>query len=331
MRYGLQIHLFVILSNFCLDKMNKFGIFYGYWTRNWAADLEDLRKYVRKVDDLGFDILELSCDVVQDLSSSQRKELRKEARDRGIRFSFNTNLTEENDISSEKERTRRKGIEHLKECIELIDEMDGKVLTGLTYGAWNPSFQGSAADKDPYFDRSVESWKEAVETAENLDVKCTVEVVNRFEQFLLNTASEAVEFVERIDSPNLGILLDTYHMNIEEDSIPAAIEEAGDNLFHFHVGENNRKPPGRGGHIRWDPIIDAMRDINYDGGVVMEPFLLSGGKIGPSVGVWRDLSEGKDLDEEVRSSLEFLKQKFESQCHSAQTDSLNKNGNDTHE
>lgn len=291
--------------------MNKYGIFYGYWTRSWPADLEELKGYVEKVDDLGFDILELSCDIVDELSDFEKRELKEEAENREISFSFNTNLTEENDISSEREDVRRKGIEHLKDCIELIDEMDGEVLTGLTYGAWNPDFEGGLEEKSLYFDRSVEGWKEVVKTAEELDVKCTVEVVNRFEQFLLNTAEEAVEFVERVDSPNLGILLDTYHMNIEEDSISGAIEEAGENLFHLHVGENNRKPPGQGGHISWDPIVDALDAVDFDEGIVMEPFLLPGGEIGNSVGVWRDLGKGKDLDEEARKGLEFLKGKIE--------------------
>ncbi|KXA98894.1 hypothetical protein AKJ39_00255 [candidate division MSBL1 archaeon SCGC-AAA259J03] len=290
--------------------MNKYGIFYGYWVKNWGADLEDLKNYVAKVDELGFDIIELSCDIVDELSSSEKRELKREAENRGISFSFNTNLNPNNDISSEDEEVRRRGIRHLESCIELIDEMDGEVLTGLTYGSWNPSFRGDLEEKLSHFDRSVESWREVVKTAEKLDVKCTVEVVNRFEQFILNTAEEGVEFVDRVDSPNLGILLDTFHMNIEEDSIPEAIEKAGDKLFHLHVGENNRKPPGRGGHIQWDSIGEVLERIGFDGGIVMEPFLLAGGEIGSSVGVWRDLKGEKDLDEEVKRSLEFLKTKL---------------------
>lgn len=292
-------------------EMYKYGIFYGYWLRNFDADLDELKQYVVKVDDLGFDILELGCDVVDELSDGEKKELKDEAESRDIDFSFNTNLNEENDISLEDRESRKKGIEHLKKCIELIDEMNGEVLTGLTYGAWNPSFKGDLEEKRSYFDRSVESWKEIAKTAEEHDVKCTVEVVNRFEQFILNTSSEAVEFVERVDSPNLGVLLDTYHMNIEEDSISEAIESAGDRLFHLHVGENNRKPPGRGGHIDWDSVGEALDSIGFEGGIVMEPFLLSGGEIGSSVGVWRDLKGEKNLDEEVRESLEFLKKKLE--------------------
>ncbi|KXA91220.1 hypothetical protein AKJ63_01775 [candidate division MSBL1 archaeon SCGC-AAA259D18] len=291
--------------------MYKYGIFYGYWIRNWEVDLEELKNYVAKVDELGFDIIELSCDIVDQFSSSERQELKSEGERRGINFTFNTNLNQNNDISSEEEEARRRGIRHLENSIKLIDEMDGEVLTGLTYGAWNPSFQGDFEEKMSYFDRSVESWRQVIKTAEDYDVKCTVEVVNRFEQFILNTAAEGIEFVERVDSPNLGILLDTYHMNIEEDSIPEAIEKAGDKLFHLHVGENNRKPPGRGGHIQWDSIRKALDKIDFGRGIVMEPFLLSGGEVGSSIGVWRGLSEGKDLDEEVRKSLEFLKRKLE--------------------
>jgi D-psicose/D-tagatose/L-ribulose 3-epimerase len=70
-------------------------------------------------------------------------------------------------------------------------------------------------------------------------------VVNRFEQYLLNTAEEGVAFIKRVGSPNLKLLLDTFYMNIEEDNISKALTLTGDQLGHFHIGETNRKTPGR--------------------------------------------------------------------------------------
>ena len=102
-------------------------------------------------------------------------------------------------------------------------------------------------------------------------------------------------------------MLDTFHMNIEEDSFGAAIRTAGPLLGHFHTGECNRKVPGRG-RIPWKEVGEALRDIDYDGAVVMEPFVRMGGTVGESIKVWRDLSSGADeagLDRDAAESVRF--------------------------
>ena len=148
--------------------------------------------------------------------------------------------------------------------------------------------------------------KEAIKSAEDNDVFFNVEVVNRFEQFLLNTVDEAISYVEAVGSPNAKILLDTFHMNIEEDFVGEAILKAGDKLGHLHIGENNRMPPGYG-HIPWTEVGSALRQIDYQGYVVMEPFLMPGGQVGSDIKVFRDLSVGLDLDDEARKALLFMR------------------------
>jgi D-psicose/D-tagatose/L-ribulose 3-epimerase len=105
------------------------------------------------------------------------------------------------------------------------------------------------------------------------------------------------------------VMLDTFHMNIEEDSIGGAIRSAGPYLGHFHVGECNRKVPGKG-RIPWLEIRDALREVGYDRAVVMEPFVRMGGKVGSDIKVWRDLSGGASesgLDDDAAGALEFLR------------------------
>ena len=109
-----------------------------------------------------------------------------------------------------------------------------------------------------------------------------------------------------LDSPNAKIHLDTFHMNIEENSIQEAILTAGDKLGHLHIGENNRMPPGYG-HLPWEDIGRALRKIDYPGYVVMEPFLKPGGEVGRDIRVYRDLGIGMDLDAEARKALEFTR------------------------
>ena len=148
--------------------------------------------------------------------------------------------------------------------------------------------------------------REAVKTAEDCGVIFCIEVVNRFEQFMMNTAAEGISFAERVGSPNCKLLLDTFHMNIEEDSLRGSLIEAGTWLGHFHLGEPNRRPPGRG-RMPWPEIFGALREINYQGAVVMEPFLVPGGEVGRDISVFRDLLGTGDLDDEASQSVQFVR------------------------
>jgi D-psicose/D-tagatose/L-ribulose 3-epimerase len=161
-------------------------------------------------------------------------------------------------------------------------------------------------DKRPAMERSIGSLRRVAPLAEALGVVLNVEVVNRFEQYLLNTSAEAIAYVREVDSPNVRLMLDTFHLNIEEDQIGAAIVAAGDLLGHFHIGEANRMPPGRG-HMPWNEVVSALRQINYQGAIVMEPFLQVGGEVGRDIRVYRDLSAGLDLDAEARDALAFTR------------------------
>jgi D-psicose/D-tagatose/L-ribulose 3-epimerase len=197
----------------------------------------------------------------------------------------------------------------LKKQARSVGEIGGGKVSGIIYSSWPATMPEGETDKRPYLDRSIASMKEAIKAAEENDVIFNVEVVNRFEQYLLNTAEEAVEYVKRVGSPNVKILLDTFHMNIEEDTISKAIETAGGYLGHVHIGENNRKPPGYG-HIPWEELASALKRINYQGAIVMEPFLIPGGQVGRDIKVWRDMSVGVDLDEEARKAVTFIRKKL---------------------
>ncbi len=140
-----------------------------------------------------------------------------------------------------------------------------------------------------------------------------MEVLNRFEGYLLNEAKEGLEYIRAVDRPNVKLMLDTFHMNIEEDSLVEAIRLAGKDLGHFHVGEANRRPP-RQGRMPWKEIGQALKDIGYNGAVVMEPFVTMGGKVGKDIRIWRDISGGATLDQldaDVRQSVQFLRETFD--------------------
>ena len=283
--------------------MNKIGIYYAYWTHDWDADFHP---FIDKVAELGFDVLEVNPGTIAHLTSEERQSLKAHADDKNIILSHCIGLSHKYDIASEDEAIRENGIAYLEKIAEAIGEMGGGNLSGIIYSSWPATMPEGETDKRPYVERSVASMKKAIKAAEDNNVIFNMEVVNRFEQFLMNTCDEAIAYVEAVDSPNAKILLDTFHMNIEEDFIGEAIQKAGDKLGHLHIGENNRMPPGYG-HIPWTEVGAALRKINYQGYVVMEPFLMSGGEVGRDIKVFRDMSVGLELDDEARKALMFIR------------------------
>ena len=240
------------------------------------------------------------------MTATERQSLKAHADEKGLELTYCIGLPHEYDIASADKAVRDHGIAYLKQMAEAIGEMGGGKLGGIIYSSWPATMPKGETDKRPYLDRSISSMKEAIKSAEDNDVFFNVEVVNRFEQFLLNTVDEAISYVEAVGSPNAKILLDTFHMNIEEDFVGEAILKAGDKLGHLHIGENNRMPPGYG-HIPWTEVGSALRQIDYQGYVVMEPFLMPGGQVGSDIKVFRDLSVGLDLDDEARKALLFMR------------------------
>jgi len=285
--------------------MNALGIFMNFWEKNWDADHV---KYINKAADIGFDILEFQAQPILEMSDEKLKDLKKIADERGIELTYSLGLDPKYDVSSSDEAVRKGGIRYLQNIVEKIGVMDGTLLSGVSYAGWgSPNYVVN--DKTELRNRSVESMREIVKTAENYGVIYCVEAVNRFEGAIINTAKEALEYVGMVDSKNIGVLLDTYHMNIEEDSIGDAIRLAGDKLTSFHTGENNRTAPGRG-HLNWEEIFTALKDINYKGRIVSEPFVMMGGEVGRDIKVWRDLvadTSEAGIDREAKYLLDFTK------------------------
>lgn len=288
--------------------MNKIGIYFAYWTKDWCADYP---YYTKKVANLGFDILEISTAYMLETSRDKLDEIRKTAEDNKIELTYCVGFSADKDMASENPSVRQNGIEYAKKTLEMIHFMGGKVFGGINYTSWPSTINEGIIDKRPYLERSINSIKQVVKTAEDYDVTYCIEVVNRFEQFLVNTAAEGVAYANEVGSPKLKLLLDVFHMNIEEDNIGEAIITAGDKLGHLHIGECNRKTPGKG-HLPWDEIGNAIKKMNYNGRIVMEPFVKMGGEVGRDIKVWRDLSGGADearMDEDAKDALELIRSK----------------------
>ncbi|MDD3337706.1 MAG: sugar phosphate isomerase/epimerase [Lachnospiraceae bacterium] len=281
--------------------MNKLGIFINFWENTWNVDHI---KYMKKAKDIGFDILEFQAQPLLEMSHAHMDEMKKNADELGIELTYSLGLDPRFDVSSKDEQIRLGGVEYLKRIVECVGYMGGKLLSGVSYAGWRCCDVDPVSGKQQLLENSLKSMREIVRTAEDNGVTYCVEAVNRFEGCLINTAKEAVAYADAVDSPNIGVLLDTYHMNIEEDSFRNAILLAGDKLVNFHTGDNNRRCPGRG-HIDFDEIFQALADVGYTGRIVSEPFVAQGGEVGKNIFVWRDLEP--DMSPEYRDKeAEYL-------------------------
>ena len=152
---------------------------------------------------------------------------------------------------------RRKAIERVKSHIELACDLGAAVIIGLVRGK-----RGAGVDADRAEQWLIEALRESA--SQNKAVKLAIEPINRYETDLINTVVSGLNLVERIQMENIGLLLDTFHMNIEEPSLTASIASSKDRLFHFHIADSNRRYPGAG-HTDFRPIVDVLDQIGYRG------------------------------------------------------------------
>lgn len=286
----------------------KYGIYFAYWEKEWTANQ---MKYISKVKKLGFDILEISCAMLKNISSEKLLEIKNLANSEGITLTAGYGPNASENLASNNPEIIKNAISFYTDILKKLEILDIHTLGGGIYSYW-PVDYSKPIDKEGDWARSITNVRTVGKIAENCGVNYCLEVLNRFEGYLINTCAECRDFVNEVDVPSVKIMLDTFHMNIEEDNIIEAILLAGDKLGHFHVGENNRRLPGKG-TLPWQDIGMALRAIGYHGNIVMEPFVQSGGTVGKDIKIWRDLSLGADaaqLDTDAKNSLLFLKNTF---------------------
>ncbi|MEF9942513.1 MAG: sugar phosphate isomerase/epimerase family protein [Lachnospiraceae bacterium] len=281
----------------------KHGIYYAYWEREWDADY---LYYVDKVANLGFDVLELGAKPLPDYTSAQIQSLHTAAKRSGIELTAGYGPAYSQNIGSTDSSIRQEALSWYTKLFETMAQLDIHLLGGAIYSYWPVDFS-TVIEKSDDWKRSVEGMQILGPIAKKYDITLNMEVLNRFENHILNTAEEGVAFVRDVGLDNVRVMLDTFHMNIEESSIGNAIRTAGNLLGHFHTGECNRMVPGKG-RMPWREIGDALKSISYNGTIVMEPFVNMGGTVGQNIHIWRDISNGAceaQLDLDAKQALAF--------------------------
>ena len=256
------------------------------WTATFTE--KDLGLFDR-LKRMGFDGLEIFLNHPESLPMEKIKEKMNET---GMGCTLSVGLGKEQNLISPDRGARDAGVAFLKEAVDVACELGSDVVSGVIYAAWG-EFTGKMRTEDEW-NYSKECLLKVAEYAEGKGVVLALEPVNRFETYFLNTIEDTSKMVEEINHPNVGIHADTFHMNIEEESFYGAIKMAGEHLCHVHLCENNRGIPGTG-HIPWDDVFRALRELNYDRWAVVESFVPAVEEVARMTAIWRQLAPSADV------------------------------------
>ncbi len=156
---------------------------------------------------------------------------------------------------------RRRAIDRINSHIPGALRLGAVIIIGLIRGLVRPGVESGQA-----MNWLVEALQECSRAAKPFGLRLALEPINRYETTLINTCAEGLTLIERVGAENFGLLLDTFHMNIEEPQMADAIRQCGERIFHFHVADSNRWHPGAG-HIDFSTILQALRATGYAGWV----------------------------------------------------------------
>ena len=278
--------------------MVKFGIHALTWVSRWDKNSLDV---IDKAKEFGFDLIEIPLLKPEDISLA--KEIRGKLNSLKMSCAGSVGLPELANITSVDEEVRKTGIEFLKKCVISTAEMGGKILTGVTYTGFGKNPVRTATEKE--WNYSAEALKQVARFARDYGITLGIEAVNRYETNLVNTASQAKRLKKMVGEDNVGIHLDTYHMNIEEKGFSRPIKEIGKDLIYVHMSESDRGIPGTG-NVDWDEVFKALSQIDYSGPLTTETFCSSiPGMVCASV--WRELVPSQNIF--AKEALKFLNKK----------------------
>lgn len=277
---------------------------YGMNMLLWTTDVGEAHfPILEKLQSLGYDGVELP---VFDLNPEKFAALGKKLDEMGLQRTAVTVCTpEENPISPDAAK-RAAGLQRLKKAVDVCQAAGAPLLCGPIHSALG-EFTGQGPTEDEW-KWGRETLSAAAEYAGQAGVTLVLEYLNRFECYFLNCAADAARFVREVNHPHLKMMYDTFHANIEEKEIAAAIRECAAETVHVHISENDRSTPGEG-HVDWDTTFATLKEVNYDGWLMVEAFGLALPDLAAATKIWRRMFPSEEYLAE--KALQFMKQRWE--------------------
>jgi D-psicose/D-tagatose/L-ribulose 3-epimerase len=268
----------------------------------WTSPLSDelLAALAPRIRRLGFDAIELPVENVGDWDPGRAAELLAEHR---LAASVCAAMPSGRDLLRDKAEVAATQ-DFLRRCVDIAERIGARVVGGPVYSAVGRTWRLETDERRATIERLTEALRPVVDYADEHCVKLALEPLNRYETSLITTAEQGLEVVETLGSPALGLLLDTYHMNIEEKNPADAIRLAGTHLFHVHASASDRGAPGAD-HVDWPAVAAALTEVAYDGLLCIEAFTPHEPAIASAAHIWRPVASTQD--ELAREGLAFLR------------------------
>ena len=282
--------------------MNPIGANLWIWESPVTDDV--IRRHAPLIAAMGFDLVELPLEHPDDWNPSLVKPILD---DLGLGASVCAAMGPGRDLTTADTGIVLATQDYLRRCIDAAAGINATVVAGPIYASTGVTGSRTQSEREAAIAAVARNLGPVLDHARESGVRLAIEPLNRFETSLFNTVAQTLELVRAVDRPELGLLLDTFHMNIEERSQPAAIRAAGSSLFHFHACGNDRGAPGGDG-IDWPGIRDALGEIGYEGAITIESFTSANRTIAAAASIWRALAPSQD--DLAKGGLQFLRSTF---------------------
>jgi D-psicose/D-tagatose/L-ribulose 3-epimerase len=197
------------------------------------------------------------------------------------------------DIGSHDPEVRERTLAYVVGLFDLAVVVGADLVVGPIYGSVGLARPLGADERRRERDRVVQALRELADEAGRRGVRMALEPLNRFETDRVNVASQGVALCEDVGHDAVGLLLDTFHMHLEEKDSARAILSAGARVFHVHASENDRGVPGTG-QVAWHAVAAALQEMGYAGDVVIESFTPEVASIAGAVCLWREVAPSQD-------------------------------------
>jgi D-psicose/D-tagatose/L-ribulose 3-epimerase len=264
---------------------NLLGVHALVWAGGWSQP--EVITAISQTKATGYDLIEIPALDPDSIDPLFTKKILDEYQ---VRSSCSLGLTFDADLNNEDERVVKKGEARLVQALDLVRKLEGEYLGGVIFSALGKYLNPPTLKAR---ENVVASLRRLAKAAQKDGITLGLEVVNRYESNLLNTAKSAIEIIEEIDEPNVVIHLDTYHMNIEEMNMYQPVIEAKDKLGYVHIGANHRGFLDQKGMIDFDSFFKGLAEIEYQGVITFESFssAIVSKDLSNTLCIWRNLWE----------------------------------------
>ncbi len=276
----------------------RFGASTWLWTSPFNADT---LKIFPKIKKMGFDVVEIP---IEDPALIDVHAVKKALVDNGLNPVICGAFGPSRDFTHDDPAFHNTCFQYLNSCFEIAESLGADFVAGPMYSSVGKARLVSADQKKIEWERAVKNLSAVCVMASDRGLKIALEPLNRFESDLVNTAADVMRLVNDIDHPAACVLLDAFHMNLEENDLEKAIRLVGNKLIHVQVSENHRGVPGTG-QTRWDKLKRGLESIGYNGVITIESFTPAIKELAGAVCIWRSFAGSQD--EFASDGLRFLR------------------------